>query len=128
MSIPICTADLEQLVFELAPPEPPRLSNFLPGRNRELLAALADFVQGAGAEASFFVWGAPGAGKTHLLRAAVALAAERGLTSRYCAQAPSIDADYEVPATRLVAIDRIDEADAATAARRSEEHTSTPVT
>ena len=117
MSIPICTADLEQLVFELAPPEPPRLSNFLPGRNRELLAALADFVQGAGAEASFFVWGAPGAGKTHLLRAAVALAVERGLASRYCAQAPSIDADSEVPATGLVAIDRIDEADAATAAR-----------
>ena len=116
MSIPICTADLEQLVFELAPPEPPRLSNFLPGRNRELLAALADFVQGAGAEASFFVWGAPGAGKTHLLRAAVALAAESGLASRYCAQPTLIDADSAVPET-LVAVDRVDEADAATAAR-----------
>ena len=108
---------MEQLVFELAPPEPPRLSNFLPGRNRELLAALADFVEGAGAEASFFVWGAPGAGKTHLLRAAVALAAESGLASRYCAQPTLIDADSEVPETGLVAIDRVDEADAATAAR-----------
>ena len=108
---------MEQLVFELAPPEPPRLSNFLPGRNRELLAALGDFVKGAGSGASFFVWGAPGAGKTHLLRAAVALAAESGLASRYCAQATSIDADSAVPETGLVAIDRVDEADAATAAR-----------
>lgn len=108
---------MEQLVFELAPPEPPRLSNFLPGRNRELLAALRSLVVGAGAEASFFVWGAPGAGKTHLLQAAVALAAESGMTSRYYAQAASIDSDPAVPEGGLVAIDRVDEADAATAAR-----------
>jgi DnaA family protein len=108
---------LEQLVFELAPPEPPRLSNFLPGRNRELLAALGSFVTGAGSEASFFVWGAPGAGKTHLLRAAVALAADSGLASRYCAEASLIDADVAVPDTGFVAIDRVDEADSAAAAR-----------
>ncbi len=108
---------MEQLVFELAPPEPPRLSNFLPGRNRELLAALGSFVTGAGSEASFFVWGAPGAGKTHLLRAAVALAADSGLASRYYAQASLIDADATVPDTGFVAIDRVDEADSAAAAR-----------
>ncbi len=108
---------MEQLVFELAPPEPPRLSNFLPGSNRELLAALASFGTGTGAETSFFVWGAAGAGKTHLLRAAVALAADSGLASRYCAQAVSIDADPAVLDAGFVAIDRIDEADAATAAR-----------
>ncbi len=108
---------MEQLVFELAPPEPPRLSNFLPGRNRELLAALGSFVTGAASDASFFVWGAPGAGKTHLLRAAVALAADSGLASRYCAEASLIDADTGVPETGLVAIDRVDEADSATAAR-----------
>jgi DnaA family protein len=108
---------LEQLVFELAPPEPPRLSNFLPGRNRELLAALGSFIRGTGAEPSFFVWGAPGAGKTHLLRAAVALAADNGVASRYCAQAALIDADPALLDTRFIAIDRVDEADAAAAAR-----------
>jgi DnaA family protein len=108
---------LEQLVFELAPPEPPRLSDFLPGRNRELLAALRGFATGMGAEASFFVWGAPGAGKTHLLRAAVALAAESGVTSRYYAQAALIDPDPAVPNAGFVAIDRIDEADPTSAAR-----------
>jgi DnaA-homolog protein len=66
---------LEQLVFELAPPEPPRLSNFLPGRNRELIAALTRFADGVASDTGLFVWGACGAGKTHLLRAAVALAA-----------------------------------------------------
>ena len=108
---------MEQLVFELAPPEPPRLSNFLPGRNRELLAALGSFIMGTGAEASFFVWGAPGAGKTHLLRAAVALAADRGVASRYCAQAALIDTDPALLDARFIAIDRVDEADAAAAAR-----------
>ena len=72
---------------------------------------------GTGAEASFFVWGAPGAGKTHLLQAAVAFAADRGLTSRYCAQAAAIDADPAVPDGGFVAIDRVDEADATAAAR-----------
>ena len=30
----------EQLVFELAAPEPPSFGNFLPGRNAEVVAAL----------------------------------------------------------------------------------------
>ena len=72
---------------------------------------------GTGAEASFFVWGAPGVGKTHLLRAAVALAADNGVASRYCAQAALIDADSTLLDTGFVAIDRVDEADAAAAAR-----------
>jgi DnaA family protein len=108
---------LEQLVFELAPPEPPRLSNFLPGRNRELIAALTRFASGAGSDPGFLIWGASGAGKTHLLRAAVALAAERGVEAHFHGEPAAVDADPARTSTVLVAVDRIDEADAAAAAR-----------
>jgi DnaA-homolog protein len=108
---------LEQLIFELAPPEPPRLSNFLPGRNGELLAALDRFAGAADVSPGFLLWGAPGAGKTHLLRAAVALAAEQGLRTRFHLEPASVGADPALEVADLVAIDRIDEADAAAAAR-----------
>jgi len=107
---------LEQLVFELAPPEPPRLSNFLPGRNRELIAALTRFVEGVASDTGLFVWGASGAGKTHLLRAAVALAAQRGAEARFYAE-PGAFADPAPGSAVLIAIDRIDEADPEAAAR-----------
>jgi DnaA family protein len=108
---------LEQLVFELAPREPPRFSNFLPGRNEELVGALRRFAAGEGAETSFLVWGASGAGKTHLLEAAVASAADTGAAARYYAHAALSGVEEDVSAAALVAVDRVDEADPAAAAR-----------
>jgi DnaA family protein len=108
---------LEQLVFELAPPEPPRLSNFLPGRNHELVAVLRGFASGEGAESSLFVWGVPGAGKTHLLRGAVAVAADSGIAARYYGQPSEIDAWADDSAAAFVAVDRVDEADTGATAR-----------
>jgi len=101
---------LEQLIFELAPAEPPRLDNFLPGKNAELVAALTHFAQGQDASPGFLVWGASGAGKTHLLRGTVALAAERGVQARYLPDPASLE-DEVAEAVSFLAIDRIDEAD-----------------
>ena len=70
------------------------------------------FSSGEGTESSFFVWGAPGAGKTHLLRAAVAAAADGGIAARYYAQPSLIDAAAGDSGTALVAVDCVDEADA----------------
>lgn len=108
---------MEQLVFELAPPEPPRLSNFLPGRNHELVAVLGAFASGKQTESSLLIWGAPAAGKTHLLCAAVAMAADSGIASLYYPQASLIDPEVDETGTAFVAIDRVDEADADAAAR-----------
>jgi DnaA family protein len=108
---------LEQLVFELAAPEPPRLSNFLPGRNRELVAALARFATGSVGETGFLIWGAQDAGKTHLLHAGVALAKESGLAPRLYAEPDAIDAHVATKAAGFVGVDRVDEADAGAAAR-----------
>lgn len=108
---------MEQLVFELAAPEPPRLANFLPGRNRELVAALTRFATGQLGETGCLIWGAQGAGKTHLLCAAVALANECGLGGRLHREPATIDDEGAQGAGGLVAIDRVDEADPAAAAR-----------
>ncbi len=93
------------------------MANFLPGRNVELIAALVRFSTERGGETGFLLWGAPGAGKTHLLRAAVTLAIEGGIGARFYAEPGAVDANDEDAMEGLVAIDRVDSAEAAAAAR-----------
>jgi DnaA family protein len=107
---------VEQLVFELAAPEPQRLDNFLPGRNAELLALLPRFVAGAAAETGLLIWGAPGSGKSHLMQAATALAHDAGTGARFY-PSPAALADDPSAAIGLAVVDRVDEADAEAAGR-----------
>ena len=65
---------MEQLIFELATPEPPAFANFVQGHNAEASATLRRFAEGEFGETGVVLWGAPGAGKSHLLRAAVGAA------------------------------------------------------
>jgi DnaA family protein len=110
---------MEQLVFELVPPEPPSLANFLPGRNAEAVAALEQFASGQATETGLFLWGATGAGKTHLLRAAIASAAARGIAASYIGDPGTLVAtDPEtLGAQSIVAVDAIDAAGAPAQAR-----------
>src|SRR5204863_7884780 len=82
----------EQLVFDLAAPEPPSFGNFLPGGNAEALAAVQGLASGISAETGVMMWGAPGAGKTHMLRAAVAAVDARGPTAMFVADAAELRA------------------------------------
>jgi DnaA family protein len=68
---------MQQLLLELAPPPPPTLENFCPGRNGAALKALREAL--AEGERFVFLWGPGGSGKTHLLRAfsGAAVAADR---------------------------------------------------
>src|SRR5664279_4773148 len=114
----LCRGSLmEQLVFELAPAEPPRLANFLPGRNAELIDLLRRFVVGQIDETGLLIWGESGAGKTHLLHAAIDLALGRAVTARFFACAADVDPATIAAPPGLVAIDDIDGADAASAGR-----------
>ena len=100
----------EQLVFDFAAPQPPSFDNFLQTANAEALATLQALSAGVGSETGVMVWGAPGAGKTHLLRAAVAAAAAHGRSAVHIARADDVSA-HEVAALErhtLVAIDGID--------------------
>jgi DnaA family protein len=97
---------MEQLTFELATPEAPSFANFLPGRNVEAVATLGSLALGDTPETGVVLWGGPGVGKTHLLRATLAAMGQHGPTL-FVAE-PS-DAPAEPPAPgALVAIDRID--------------------
>jgi DnaA family protein len=99
----------EQLVFELAAPEPPGFGNFLPGANAEALAAVMALARGDAADTGVMLWGAPGAGKTHLLRAAVDTAEPRGGAAFVGEPGALLALDPEGLASRaLVAIDAID--------------------
>jgi DnaA family protein len=102
----------EQLVFDLAASEPPSFSNFLPGRNAEALATLSALAAGTVAETGILIWGAPGCGKTHLLRATVQAAEARGAAATYIADPGALLAQdpERLGGQAIVAVDRIDAA------------------
>jgi len=101
---------MQQLVFELAPPEPPSFDNFVVGPNAEVVAAVARFAAGEAAETGMLLWGAPAAGKTHLLHAAVRLARERGFEATLVAQPADLAAADvgTLAAQALVAVAAVD--------------------
>ena len=61
---------MEQLPLEIAPPPEPAFDNFLAGPNAEALARVRELAEGRLREAIVYLWGEPGAGCSHLLRAA----------------------------------------------------------
>lgn len=99
----------EQLTFELAPPQAPSFDNFLPGANDELVDVLVRAAHGTLRETGVLVWGAPGAGKTHLLRAVAQGARQSGRAACYVAAGEAVPA--EPPhAAALVAVDDVERA------------------
>jgi len=97
---------VRQLLLELALPAAPTLDNFAPGRNAELLAWLSRWLDGAAAESCVYLWAAPGAGKSHLLRAVTAAAATCGGTAGYAATG-SVLAQYESSPPTWLAVDDV---------------------
>lgn len=69
---------IRQLVLDLTPPVRTDFASFVPGRNGELVAALLAVAHGVASERFFYLWGAPGSGRTHLLSALAARAVEAG--------------------------------------------------
>ena len=102
----------EQLVFDLATPEPPSFGSFLPGGNAEALAVVKALAGGEAGETGLMLWGVPGAGKTHLLRATVAAVAARGRPAVFVATPDELSGrELDVLVGQdVVAIDDIDRA------------------
>jgi len=59
-----------QLVLDIGPAAEPDFDNYVAGPNAEAVASLRGFAAGATREAVMYLWGEPGSGRTHLLRAA----------------------------------------------------------
>jgi len=60
---------MRQLILDIALGETPRLEDFVTGRNAEVLETLQQWVRGESTERFIYLWGEPGAGKSHLLQA-----------------------------------------------------------
>jgi DnaA family protein len=92
---------MQQLLLELAPPAPPALENFSPGKNGAALKALRGALEGG--ERFVFLWGPSGSGKTHLLRGFAAAA--RANTAAYI---PASNADWTgTDAIEFAAVDDV---------------------
>jgi DnaA family protein len=79
---------MQQLLLQLAPPPPPTLENFCPGKNGAALEALRGALEGG--ERFVFLWGRGGSGKTHLLRGFAGAAKAK----RVAAYVPASNADW----------------------------------
>ena len=102
----------EQLILDLAQPESPTFANFVPGANREAMAALSAVAAGESRETGLLLWGAAGAGKSHLLEACAKAAVDAGRTVLRCASPAALPADDDVAAATLLVVDAVDSADA----------------
>ncbi len=58
-----------QLILDILPETPPTLDSFVPGRNQEAMSVLRGLLAGTERERFVYLWGAPGSGRSHLLRA-----------------------------------------------------------
>ncbi len=103
---------MKQLVLDIRPDAPPTLDNFVAGANAELVATLSLLATAAQATAPLptrhlYLWGAAGSGRSHLLRASAAMAAEAGRPVHLFAAA---GVDDTLPETEgaLLAIDDVD--------------------
>jgi DnaA family protein len=100
---------VRQLVLDLTEPPQPTLGNFAAGRNAEPLAALARLMAADLRAPSLYLWGPAGAGKTHLLRAAVHAAQEAGAQALLCG--PDALPVADAPPRALIAVDDLDRLD-----------------
>jgi DnaA-homolog protein len=95
---------MKQLALDIARAPAPTLDNFVPGRNAELVVALYAAANGANSERFIYLWGEPGSGRTHLLRAVVSAAEADG---RQAVMLESGASGFDAPDDVLCAVDDV---------------------
>ncbi|OIQ81400.1 DnaA regulatory inactivator Hda [mine drainage metagenome] len=95
-----------QLLLDLQWDDSPRLDGFEPGANGIALQALRQLLDDGGA---LYLWGPPGSGRSHLLRAACAALQQRGVGALYLSPdaPPSHWPAIDAPGLALLAIDDV---------------------
>lgn len=88
---------MRQLALELASPPVPTLANFVTGGNAEAVAALRALVAGTAGERIIYLWGAPGSGRSHLLRAVLVQLGDAGRRARCygAGETPELEDGFE---------------------------------
>ena len=116
---PVVPGMAEQLILDLAQPERPTFVNFVAGANGEALAALSALAAGTSQETGLLLWGAHGAGKSHLLAACATRARDAGRLVLQCASPRELPHDDDIRTSCLAVIDAVDTADASITPGRS---------
>lgn len=103
---------MKQLVLDIRPDAPPTLDNFVAGANAELVETLSLIAPATQTPADLptrhvYLWGPPGSGRSHLLRAAATLAGDSGRPVHLLRAAEVVDGLPET-AGALLAIDDVD--------------------
>jgi DnaA family protein len=98
---------MQQLTLDVAPLPQPSLRNFVEGGNAMVVSALRSLLDGRDPERRLCLWGGPGCGKTHLLRACTDAANGRFVACKNNATVLPADAGPE-----LLALDDVDGLDA----------------
>ena len=93
---------MRQLALDLTAPPAPGFDNFVAGRNAEVIAHLCSAIDRSG-ERFIYLWGEPGCGRTHLLKA---VAAKAGIDATYVACVVNSAFDDEAP---LLVTDDVDQ-------------------
>jgi len=76
---------MRQLALDFASRPLPTLENFVAGRNDELLENLRRVATGGAGERFLYLWGRPGSGRSHLLKAVVERLQRAGAAAAYIA-------------------------------------------
>jgi len=104
---------MQQLALDLLRPAVPSLDNFAPGRNTEAVAVLHAWLSDGVLERCIYLWGPPGCGKSHLLRAAVEFAHAQQRTALYLDRHSLADLEGASELPALTAVDDVQELDSA---------------
>lgn len=98
-----------QLILDLLPPPPPTLDNFIVGDNEAAVDALRRWQPGR----AIYLWGSPGSGRSHLLRALCVTPPSLYVDSNEAAAQLSQLASRDLIEMRLIAVDGVELLDAA---------------
>ncbi|WP_397475316.1 DnaA regulatory inactivator Hda [Pusillimonas sp.] len=93
-----------QLILDLLPPPPPTLDNFVVGDNAAAVDALRHWRPGR----AIYLWGPPGSGRSHLLRAIGDAPGNQYVEAPKAAERLIRIAHHEASETRLVAVDGVE--------------------
>jgi DnaA family protein len=101
-----------QLILDVQLKDACSFENYVVGENREALLVLRQMVEGGSPSHLLYLWGASGAGKTHLLQAACRVPQRSGKTAVYLPMAELVDVSTTVldglSGCALVLLDDID--------------------